>query len=795
MKLFVSFVILTCLLSAGALARWGGSAMMTGHSGSGQIIASVPYAPDPGSCATGAANTCTTVSAVMRPAAPSFAADGGMYSIVTSAPSGACPGSDFDTNFSINATNGILAINNTSVAAGTYYPCVQASVTPSGLPVVVRTHLGGVSAGQGTQECVWNFTPAITPGDTVVGYTHTADSTDSTAMYPQSVTDNAGNTYKVTPAQSWISFPEDITFWYLTNIQGSPTSLTFNYKQYSYSDSTELAFCDIQWAEYANAQTVTVVNPSATTSTTPSVTISPTSQALLWVFGAIFGTDAQTEDALQNVGYSILLNDTGDNIEIWGSNAIVNSAPVTLNFANPEGSSGYNAVVGAVALQGASGPPTITGVMLSNSGFTTGSSGTVGTLSATLSSGSPTGTFSLTNSGTDHAGTTCNNYSSYLSVSGSKLNFNSSAPAQSYPGTCITYTQSGISDSPYTQAFTLTGSSSGSASCGSAPDGAAASLVSAAGFNTCALYSDFTTAIPNTVGTGLPVVGSDPLGISSSGTSQSGNWMDCNYSDGSTSSIWYWNVYYEDNASCTYITQQTDPLIGKLSLNITLPGSDNQSGNSGAEWTISNGPYETNGTVPAGQIPIRGGFYAEITFHFDPSTENSNAFFNWWMTQNANLGTYSCMISGLNTVQEIDFIEFDNTNPLADIGGISGGSGCVNGWYANGISPYPVTESDSSWWNQENTLGELLTNDGSSNYAICLFYNGTNIYCSGEYPGNPGYAQALTALQVEMQGYENGNPAEFWIEDMKIWSCAGWKTSESCGGTYNSTDQIFTGAN
>src|SRR5215813_4094867 len=54
--------------------------------------------------------------------------------------------------------------------------------------------------------------------------------------------------------------------------------------------------------------------------------------------------------------------------------------------------------------------------------------------------------------------------------------------------------------------------------------GQAGADAAAAGFTTCALYNDFTTTVPNNVGTGLP-----------------SNWLDCGM-DGNTSAVWYWGV-------------------------------------------------------------------------------------------------------------------------------------------------------------------------------------------------------------------------------------------------------------
>jgi hypothetical protein len=113
---------------------------------------------------------------------------------------------------------------------------------------------------------------------------------------------------------------------------------------------------------------------------------------------------------------------------------------------------------------GTAGSIRITNVTLScgsNCTFTPGVARAIGSATAPLSSGSFAGTWSLQTSGTDHAGTTCNNYGSDFSIDSSTgvLSNSNGAPAQSYPGVCVIATQSGVSNSPYVQAFTLTGTS------------------------------------------------------------------------------------------------------------------------------------------------------------------------------------------------------------------------------------------------------------------------------------------------------------------------------------------------
>ncbi|HEY2529829.1 MAG TPA: hypothetical protein VGJ20_18125 [Xanthobacteraceae bacterium] len=232
-------------------------------------------------------------------------------------------------------------------------------------PTLVQalTDHGVASAhANGTQKCVWQFNQPIGIGDTVVGYIHSADETDQNEMYPQSVTDDAGNTYNLSSGVHWVPFPEDVGIFYLTNIQGNPQTLTFDYTQYPASDGTILDFCDVGFAEYSGAASVTVVNPVLMPGTEPSITISPTAPALIWAFATPFASYAEDLSSLQNPGYSVIIDDfSTDNMGVWGSNSLVPAGQLTLQWFAPLGNqnpcdgSTYNGcptVVAAVAVQG-----------------------------------------------------------------------------------------------------------------------------------------------------------------------------------------------------------------------------------------------------------------------------------------------------------------------------------------------------------------------------------------------------------------------------------------------------------
>jgi hypothetical protein len=230
--------------------------------------------------------------------------------------------------------------------------------------VQTRTDHGVNSArANGTQKCVWQFRQAIGTGDTVVGYVHTADQNDKTEMYPRFVTDNAGHIYNLSPGVHWVPWPEDIGIWYLTNIQGNPNTFTFDYTQYPDRDGTVLDFCDVGFVEYSGAKSVTVANPFLVAGTSPSIMISPTAPSLIWAFASPFEGSASS---MLNAGYRVIIDDLStDDMAVWGSNSVVPSGPLTLNWNAPTGNqnpcdktsnNGCPTVVAAVAVQSSSRP-------------------------------------------------------------------------------------------------------------------------------------------------------------------------------------------------------------------------------------------------------------------------------------------------------------------------------------------------------------------------------------------------------------------------------------------------------
>jgi hypothetical protein len=109
-------------------------------------------------------------------------------------------------------------------------------------------------------------------------------------------------------------------------------------------------------------------------------------------------------------------------------------------------------------------PVAISMLNLSSQTFVAGTAGAFANASAMLSGGSFTGSFSLRTTGSDHSGTACTSNSVFSINGAGVLSVTSSGLAQPYPGVCVVATQAGVSNSPYVQAFTITGGTASTSS-------------------------------------------------------------------------------------------------------------------------------------------------------------------------------------------------------------------------------------------------------------------------------------------------------------------------------------------
>lgn len=143
----------------------------------------------------------------------------------------------------------------------------------------------------------------------------------------------------------------------------------------------------------------------------------------------------------------------------------LNGQPAGTTTATWNQGSGAYTACSIFALSPTTVPQTITSVGLSGNIFGAGqTSGTViGTASTVMNQSPPfSGSYSIVSSGTDHSSTACTSTNStnfQINASTGVLALNTTLGAGTYPGVCIAATQTSppVTNSPYIQAFTITG--------------------------------------------------------------------------------------------------------------------------------------------------------------------------------------------------------------------------------------------------------------------------------------------------------------------------------------------------
>jgi len=207
----------------------------------------------------------------------------------------------------------------------------------------------------GSQTCTWTLPNGpIHAGDTVIGFTHTTDSLDATDMAPQKITDNLGNIYSMGSAIQWNGFAEPINIFYLTQIVGNPTTLTFDFTQYADASPTILGTCNMGLTEYSVAvQSVAFTGPTSVGSTTtPSITFTPSAAGALW-FMAAAQTTAGVDALLTNdfvVGADTWFTpSTGFGTATWNKVNLAPPSAQTLSVTASEGNTNASILIGAAA--------------------------------------------------------------------------------------------------------------------------------------------------------------------------------------------------------------------------------------------------------------------------------------------------------------------------------------------------------------------------------------------------------------------------------------------------------------
>lgn len=179
-----------------------------------------------------------------------------------------------------------------------------------------------------------------------------------------------------------------------------------------------------------------------------STTMSPASPPFAGSYTGLNGTDAAS--------FQIAVH----NLE---TNGVLCSSPPCTYHVNPiAAQSGIsNSPFSSSMLTITANAPVFTALGISGTTFLSSTpNAVVGTLSTTLSTGTPNPTYAIVSSGTDHSSTTCTSTNgANFQIVGAVLETNGTGlTAGIYPGVCVSATQAGVT---FIQAFTLTGSSSG----------------------------------------------------------------------------------------------------------------------------------------------------------------------------------------------------------------------------------------------------------------------------------------------------------------------------------------------
>jgi hypothetical protein len=300
----------------------------------------------------------------------------------------------------------------------------------------------------------------------------------------------------------------------------------------------------------------------------------------------------------------------------------------------------------------------------------------------------------------------------------------------------------------------------GNASTCDAIMGQAATDAATAGFNTCALYNDFTTAIPNSVGTGLP-----------------SNWLDCNL-DGSTSAVWYWGFRLFENSSnalpCTGHVDWNvvDPTYGNYALRFTLTDSDISAYSfpaSGMETTNMNG---SNPVPGPGQYPYA---YYEWTVRYDNTAPGGfdNAFWSWITPVAETLAGQSSYLLELDFTESYGWVG----SPATDAG--------INQWGPSGRIDYRLLSTNAGLpLTAYHTWGSLFTGDGGNNFSVCSYVDGVRKACvPWSYSANGEnlqrrYLMAWLACGATCNSF---GTAHQYIKSIKVLTCASWTQVGSPG--------------
>jgi hypothetical protein len=308
--------------------------------------------------------------------------------------------------------------------------------------------------------------------------------------------------------------------------------------------------------------------------------------------------------------------------------------------------------------------------------------------------------------------------------------------------------------------------------CGT-PLGDAAAAVAAAGFNTCALFSDFTAS------TGANWVPSFPGPVATTS-----NWLNCN--NGSAVKIWYvanGNSPSPTPPPCTAFAQVTDTGAGgNAALDIQYLNAFTR-GDAGRGTAFQPSIITCNRPTIApcsaggsGLFPITS--YYEATYRVVPNPSNYfSSGTNWdiafwgWGTTNTSM-------------VEIDHPEEQTIYPVCALGVIDWAA--VSPTYQSVNCPFDLVNY--------HTYGVLVTGTQAA-MSMCMYFDGVKQGCVNFTPTADGQSSQRRYLALWNEPKCNQtdgdatcagifNEIDMYIKSVKVFTCAGWATTATgvCNG-------------
>jgi|SRR5215472_11851856 len=303
-----------------------------------------------------------------------------------------------------------------------------------------------------------------------------------------------------------------------------------------------------------------------------------------------------------------------------------------------------------------------------------------------------------------------------------------------------------------------------SAGCGPVPADA-----QTMGFTTVALCNDFTVAIPNTVGTGLP-----------------SNWLNCNGNNYVAGAVWNYNGN-SANPCNQAVSQAIDTAGGgKLALDVHY----------NASWQPASGDFNNQlTTITTEPYPLTRSNGCTPTTCTNSNTWGPNGYYEWRFRASWNggqgYGGGPGITQALFTTSGPGF--GGSTTPWWEVDVFESIFGCCDNSIVghNGANP-PSGMFYSLDMSTYHTAGALWTSDHNGNGAVCFYLDGVRQKCgAASYVGVEGTTRSQFWIQNGI--YCNGSSVDIscqtpptytyqdlWVSNVRVLTCAGGPNGDPC---------------